>query len=361
MNYLLSPYTLGDLELKNRVVMAPMTRSRTPDTVPTQTNALYYAQRAGAGLIVAEATNIDQGGIGGPFTPGVYAQEQVEGWKKVTQAVHEKGGKIFLQLWHGGRVSHPDNIGGQGSVAPSAIAVNGKVFTPNGMKDHVVPKALEIAEIKAIVQQYQMAAEYAKEAGFDGVELHAAFGYLPNQFLSDQSNQRTDDYGGSVENRSRFVLEIMEALCKVWPANRVGIRLAPSNIYNDVLDSNPPDLYGYLVEKLNDLDLAYLSLMEPTVKEHENPNFIYRVAEYFRPLYQGTIIGNGGLNQERAELMLEQNHADLIAFGQLYIANPDLVERFRLGLPLSEGDRRTYYGGDERGYIDYPAYADQNA
>lgn len=353
MQPLLSPYTLGDLELKNRVVMAPMTRSRTPDTIPNALNALYYSQRSSAGLIIAESTNINNHGMGGPFTPGIFSQEQAEGWKQVTESVHAKGGKIFLQLWHAGRVAHPDNIGGQQPVAPSPIKAEGKAFTASGFKEYVTPRELSIAEIKAIVEEYRQGAYHAQLAGFDGVELHAAFGYLPNQFLSDASNQRQDEYGGSIENRTRFVLEVLDALCSVWDAQRVGIRIAPSNVYNSVLDSNPPALYNHLVAKLNDLNLAYLSVMEAFVKEHPNPNFIYDVSGHFRPLYQGTLITNGGINQARGNFLIESGQADLIAFGQLFIANPDLVERFAQEAELAVPDRSRFYGGDERGYTDY--------
>lgn len=353
MQPLLTPYTLGNLELKNRVVMAPMTRSRTPDTVPNALNVLYYSQRASAGLIVAESTNINSYGMGGPFTPGIFSVEQAEGWKQVTAAVHERGGKIFLQLWHAGRVAHPDNIGGEQPVAPSPIKAEGKAFTADGFKEYVTPRELSIAEIQTIIEEYRQAAVQAKIAGFDGVELHAAFGYLPNQFLSDASNQRQDKYGGSIENRTRFVLEVVDALCGVWDSQRVGIRIAPSNVYNSVLDSNPPALYGYLVEKLNALNLAYLSVMEAFVKEHPNPNFIYDVSGHFRPLYQGTLITNGGINQARGNFLIESGQADLIAFGQLFIANPDLVERFAREAELAVPDRSRFYGGDERGYTDY--------
>lgn len=353
MQPLLTPYTLGNLELKNRVVMAPMTRSRTPDTVPNALNVLYYSQRASAGLIVAESTNINSYGMGGPFTPGIFSPEQAEGWKQVTTAVHEQGGKIFLQLWHAGRVAHPDNIGGEQPVAPSPIKAEGKAFTADGFKEYVTPRELSITEIQTIIEEYRQAAEQAKLAGFDGVELHAAFGYLPNQFLSDAANQRQDEYGGSIKNRTRFVLEVLDALCSVWDSQRVGIRIAPSNVYNSVLDSNPPALYGYLVEKLNDLNLAYLSVMEAFVKEHPNPHFIYDVSGYFRPLYQGTLITNGGINQARGNFLIESGQADLIAFGQLFIANPDLVERFAQEAGLAVPDRSTFYGGSERGYTDY--------
>ncbi|AEE49031.1 alkene reductase [Haliscomenobacter hydrossis] len=353
MQPLLTPYTLGNLELKNRVVMAPMTRSRTPDTVPNALNVLYYTQRASAGLIVAESTNINTHGMGGPFTPGVFSSEQAEGWKQVTEAVHARGGKIFLQLWHAGRVAHPDNIGGQQPVGPSPLKAEGKAFTATGFKEYVTPRELSIAEIQSIIDAYRQAAQNAKIAGFDGVELHAAFGYLPNQFLSDSSNQRQDEYGGSIENRARFVLEVLDALCSEWDSQRVGIRIAPSNVYNSVLDSNPPAIYGYLVTKLNERKLAYLSVMEAFVKEHTNPNFIHNVSGHFRPLYQGTLITNGGINQARGNFLIESGQADLIAFGQLYIANPDLVERFTHEIELAVPDRSTFYGGDERGYTDY--------
>ena len=351
---LLSHYNLGDLELRNRLVMAPMTRSRTPGYVPNDLNALYYAQRASAGLIVTESTNVSVLGNGGPYTPGIFTEEQAAGWKKVTDAVHEKDGKIFVQLWHAGRVAHPDNIGGLQPVGPSPIPAEGKAFTPEGFKPYVTPRELSVAEIQDIIEQFRSAALMAKDAGFDGVELHAAFGYLPNQFLSDVSNQRTDAYGGSIPNRCRFVLEVMDALCSVWPSQRVGIRIAPSNLHNSVLDSDPPALYDYLIRQLDRRNLAYLSVMEApasAVPPHER--YLTEVTAFARQRYHGTLITNGNLNRQKARQLIENDQADLVAFGQLFIANPDLPERFALNAPLTSPDHSKYYGGGAAGYTDY--------
>lgn len=353
---LLSSFQLGDLLLPNRVVMAPMTRNRSKEGIANDLNIEYYTQRASAGLIVTEAIPISEQAIGAPWVPGLYTPQQAAQWSKVVEAVHQKGGRIFAQLWHTGRVSHPYYQNGNLPVGPSAIKAEGKVFTPEGMKDYVVPRELTIPEIKAIIADYQQAARFALQAGFDGIELHGAFGYLPNQFLSDASNQRNDEYGGSVQHRSRFVIEIMEAFCEVWPSQRVGIRLAPSNVYNGVLDSNPPLLYDYLVNELNRFNLAYLSLMNPFVKEHPNPNFIYDVTERYRAIYQGTLITNVNYNQELGNEAIAQGKADLVAYGSLYVANPDLVERFAANAPLNTPDKSTYYGGDAKGYTDYPTW-----
>jgi N-ethylmaleimide reductase len=352
---LLESYQLQDLSLQNRLVVAPMTRSRAYDSIPTDLIVEYYAQRASAGLIVTEATNVSAQAIGGPYTPGIYTQAQIDGWKRVTEAVHARGAKIFVQLWHTGRASHSYFHGGDLPVAPSAVAIKGKIFTPEGMKDYETPRELSVSEIEQIVEDYAQATRNAQEAGFDGVELHASFGYLPNQFLSDASNHRTDQYGGSVENRSRFVIEIMEKLCAIWP-QRVGIRLAPSNQYNDVLDSNPPAIYDYLIQKLNDFPLAYLSLQETLAKEHPNTNYIFDVTQRYRPLFEGVVITNTGLTKDTGEAMLENNLADLVAYGLLYIANPDLAERFAQNAPLNEPlpNRKGFYGGNHEGFTDYP-------
>jgi N-ethylmaleimide reductase len=352
---LLQTLQIGDLTLKNRVVMAPMTRNRTPDKgIPSAINATYYAQRASAGLIVTEATNVSRQAVGSPFTPGIYNQAQVAAWQQVTEQVHQQGGLIFCQLWHTGRVSHPvfqnDNL----PVAPSAIKAEGKNFTHQGWQEYVTPRALSIAEIEAIVLDYKNAAQLAKEAGFDGVELHGAFGYLPNQFLSDASNTRDDEYGGSIENRSRFMLEIVEALISVWGSQRVGIRLAPSNVFNGVLDSDSPAIYGYLIKALDQLDLAYLSIMNTTLKTHDNPNFIYDVTAFCRDIFRGILITNTGFTKDTANDVLANNSADLVAFGVPYIANPDLVERFTNDIPLATAEKISFYGGGAEGYIDYP-------
>lgn len=357
---LLTPYQLGDITLKNRVMMAPMTRNRSREGLVNDMNIEYYAQRTSAGILVSEAIPISPQAIGAPWVPGIYLPEQIESWKELTAAVHAKEGVIFAQLWHTGRVSHPYYLNGEQPVGPSAIKAEGKIFTPEGMEDYVMPRELSVAEINQIIADFCQAAINAKQAGFDGIELHAAFGYLPNQFLSDNSNHRTDAYGGNVENRARFVLEIMEAFCEVWPSNRVGIRLAPSNIYNSVVDSNPPLIYNYLIDKLNDFDLAYVSLMNPFVTTHENPNFIFDVTGHFRGIYNGTLVTNVGYDRESGNDVLESGQADLVAYGSLYVANPDLVERFAANAPLNEPNRATYYGGDHRGYTDYPFWEDES-
>lgn len=351
---LLTPYQMGDLDLLNRVVMAPMTRNRSKEGLANDLNEEYYTQRASAGLLVTEAIPISEQAIGAPWVPGLFTETQAESWAKVVKAVHQKGGRIVAQLWHTGRVSHPYYLRGELPVGPSAIKAEGRVFTPEGLKEYVTPRALAVSEIKQIVDDYRRAAQFALQAGFDGIELHAAFGYLPNQFLSDASNQRTDEYGGTVENRSRFVLEVMRAFCTVWPSRRVGIRIAPSNVYNSVLDSNPPLIYDYLVKQLNSLQLAYLSLMNPFVKEHTNPHFISDVTGHFRNIYEGTLITNVNYTRESGNEAISQGKADLVAYGSLYVANPDLVERFAANAPLNMPDKTKYYGGDAQGYTDYP-------
>ncbi|MFN8354723.1 MAG: alkene reductase [Spirosomataceae bacterium] len=353
---LLSPYQLGDLTLRNRIIMSPMTRSRSPQGFVTDLTIDYYAQRASAGLIITEATNISSQAVGAAFTPGLFTPQQIDAWRKVTDAVHEQNGLIFCQLWHSGRISHPDFHGGNDPVAPSAISAGGRIFTPEGWKEMPVPRELTIAEIQQIINDYRQAARNAQLAGFDGVELHGAFGYLPNQFLSDQSNRRTDEYGGSVENRVRFTIEVMQALLDVWDSRRVGIRIAPNNVFNAVLDSNPAALYDYLVERLNPMNLAYLSLMNHPVDLSVHPQGIVHLKQRYRESYQGTLMTTVGYTRESGEETLQNNHADLIAYGTLYIANPDLVERFEANLPLNPPDRSTFYGGGAKGYIDYPAW-----
>lgn len=349
---LLESYQLGDLRLRNRLVMAPMTRSRAKEGhVPSDMAPEYYTQRASAGLIITEASQISLQGIGYINTPGIHTQEQVEGWKKVTASVHDKGGIIFLQLWHVGRVSHPDFHKGELPVAPSAILFEGQAFTPEGMKNVVTPRALETAEIKAIVQDYRRSAELAKEAGFDGVELHGANGYLPNQFLEQVSNQRTDEYGGSVENRARFLLEVTQALIDVWGKDRVGVRLSPTGTTNGM---RPDDLevYYYVAEELNKLGIIYLHLMN-------GPNS--PVTTEIRKRFKNTIINNGGFTKESGEAELERGEVDLIAYGKLFLSNPDLPQRFEENAPLNEWDPTTFYGGTDKGYIDYPTLAEIEA
>lgn len=353
---LLEKYKLGDKYLKNRMVMAPMTRSRaSANGLVSELTLDYYVQRASAGLIITEATNISEQAIGSPNTPGIYTHEQVEAWEKVTQAVHEKGGTIFMQLWHTGRVGHSSLKNGMLMVAPSAIRIEGQqVYTAAGMQDFEVPRALETAEVKAVIEDYHTAAQNAREAGFDGVELHAAFGYLPNQFLVDGANKRTDDYGGSTENRSRFIEEVMKALIEVWGPGKVGIRLSPSIPYNGMIDSDPTATFGYLISKLDKMPLAYLHLMQPAFPLDAFPQWPKDVLQAFRPLYRGTIIVNGGYDRETAEQAIQNKKAEMVAFGSLFLANPDLPHRFELDAALNTPDYSTYYKGGEKGYIDYP-------
>lgn len=355
---LLSPYKLGKLELPNRIVMAPLTRQRAGEgNVPYQLNAEYYVQRATAGLIIAEATQISPQGQGYPNTPGIYSAEQVAGWQLVTDAVHQHKGRIYLQLWHVGRISHPDfQPDGALPVAPSAIAPQGQAMTPEGMKPYVTPRALETEEIPEIVEQYRKAAENALEAGFDGVEIHSANGYLIDQFLRNGTNQRTDKYGGSIENRARLLVEVTEAVVGVLGANRVGVRLSPSGTFNDMHDSNPLETFGYAAEALNKFDLAYLHIFEAIESDIRHGATVVPTS-HLKERFQGTLIVNGGYNKSRGDAVLSTGAADLVAFGTLYIANPDLPERFALNLPLNQPDPTTFYGGGEKGYTDYPAIA----
>ncbi|MFM2044818.1 MAG: morphinone reductase [Pseudomonadota bacterium] len=355
---LFSPVQAGAITLPNRVVMAPLTRSRAIEgNVPTPLAATYYAQRAGAGLIVAEATQVAPEGQGYPSTPGIHTDAQVAGWKVVTNAVHAAGGRIVLQLWHVGRVSHPVfQPGGRLPVAPSAIRLEGQVYTPEGMKDYVTPRALEIEEIPGIIAQYADGAARAKAAGFDGVEVHAANGYLIDQFLRDSTNHRTDSYGGSVENRTRFLEEVTAAVVDVWGGDRVGFRLSPTNPFNMDQDSNPAAIYGHAVQRMNRFGLAYLHVIEPPVDGHpmSPPNGVERVSPLLRRTFTGTYIANGGYTRELADKALASGAADAVAFGAPYIANPDLVDRLRRNAPLAEPDRTTFYGGGAKGYTDYP-------
>jgi N-ethylmaleimide reductase len=353
---ILSPFRLGPLALPNRVVMAPMTRNRAgPGNVPGPLNATYYAQRASAGLIVSEATQVSPQGVGYPGTPGIHSAEQVEGWKLVTAAVHAAGGRIFLQLWHVGRISHPSlQPDGALPVAPSAIAPAGQAMTREGLKPFVTPRALETAEIAGIVEDYRRGAKNAKLAGFDGVELHGANGYLIDQFLRDGANRRTDRYGGSAANRARFLFEVIEALVGEWGAERVGVRLSPTNPFNNISDSNPSATFATAVGELNRFGLAYLHIVEPAAGD---PIAVGAVPDlrFFRGIWRGPLIGNKGYDLARANAAIADGTADLISFAALFLANPDLPERFRRGSPFNTPDRKTFYGGAAAGYVDYPA------
>ena len=362
---LLSPVQLGPYTLPNRIVMAPLTRNRAGKAnVPTAINATYYAQRASAGLIVSEASQVSPQGVGYPLTPGIHSSEQIEGWRLVTDAVHAKGGRIFLQLWHVGRISHPSlQPNGELPVAPSAIAPQGEASTYTGPQPFVTPRALELSEIPGIIEQYRQGAANALAAGFDGVEIHGANGYLLDQFLEDGSNHRTDEYGGSLENRARLLLEVTEAVASVWGGDRVGVRLSPSGTFNDMHDSNPKATFSYAADALNRFNLAYLHLVEP--RSDEEPNGAQALSEltagYFRSIFRGTLISAGGYDRESGNAAIASGDTDLIAYGRLYIANPDLPERFAINAPLNRPDRSTFYGGDEQGYTDYPFLSLQTA
>ena len=347
---LISPLNKLKLQFKNRVFMAPMTRSRATTQIPNDLMAEYYAQRASAGLIFTEGTQISPEGIGYIFTPGIYTKEQIKGWQKVTQAVHENGGQIFAQLWHVGRVSHPDFQGGKLPVAPSAIPFKGQAFTLQGPKDTLTPRALLLDEIKNTIEEYRKAAETAQLAGFDGVEIHGANGYLPHQFLEDGSNHRDDMYGGSLENRARFLLEVTDAAISVWGPERVSVRLSPRNPFNGMSDSNPEQTYLHIVEQLEKRKLGILHFMEPT----HLPKEITPLAPQVRKIFSGILVLNMGYTKETAEEVLSQGIADAISFGSLFIGNPDLPVRFAENASLTVADNRTYYGGGKEGYTDYP-------
>ena len=360
---LFSPTQIGPYALKHRVVMAPLTRMRSePGDIPGDLMVEYYRQRASdGGFIVSEATPVSIRGYGYAGAPGIYSDTQIAGWRRVTDAVHAKGGRIVLQLWHVGRQSHVDlQPSGEAPVAPSAIRADGQAYTRNGEVEFSMPRALELHEIPSIVEEFRSGAERALRAGFDGVEIHGANGYLPDQFLQDGTNKRTDEYGGPIESRARFMLEVTDAAISVWGADRVGMRLAPSGTYGSMHDSNPPATFGYVTEQLDKRGIAYLHVIEPRIKgieliaEGQAPI----AALHLRPKFSRTLIAAGGFTRESAEAIIKAGHADLVAFGRHFIANPDLPERFRAGWPLNPYDRSTFYGGDAHGYTDYSAYAD---
>ena len=362
---LFTPFKVGTLTLPNRLVLAPMTRSRAqnPGTVPTDSVVKYYVQRASAGLLITEGSQISPQGVGYIYTPGIHSAEQVAGWKKVTDAVHAAGGRIFIQLWHVGAISHPFFHNGELPVAPSAVQPQGvKAFTGKGQEEIPTPRALETNEVKAVVADFRKAAENAKAAGFDGVEIHGANGYLVDQFIQDGTNQRTDEYGGSVENRARFALEVVQAAVDVLGADRVGIRLSPTGTMGGIQDSDRLGTFSYVTEQLNKFGLAYLHVIEAlpghpmAAKAGQEP-----VGPALRKIFKGPFILNGGYTQETAERALDNQEGDLVAFGVPYIANPDLVERFEQGTALNAPDQATFYGGDDHGYIDYPSLQEQAA
>ena len=351
-NPLFQSWRLGHTDLGNRMVMAPMTRSRAIEgNVPSPLAATYYAQRATAGLIVSEATQVSPQGVGYIRTPGIHSAEQVAGWTVITDAVHRAGGKIFLQLWHVGRISHPDFHGGALPVAPSAIVAPGQVFTAKGLQDRVTPRALELAELPGIVEQYRKGAENAKAAGFDGVEIHGANGYLLDQFLRDGSNKRTDAYGGNVENRARLPLDVTRAVIDVWGPDRVGYRISPNGAFNAMSDSNPLETFSYMAEQLNKLGIVYLHAVDPVADGDK------RLSPVLRRKFHRTYIVNGGFTDDSGNAAIRTGEADLVAFGVPFLANPDLPKRFRLKAALNAPDQGTFYAGDEKGYADYPALA----
>lgn len=358
---LLSPVRLGALQLNNRVIMAPLTRCRTdnPGFVPNALMTRYYAQRAGAGLIISEGTIVSPQGRGYPFTPGIWSDEQVVGWRQVTDAVHAQGGLIVCQLWHCGRLSLPEFHNGQPPVAPSAVNPNWKMFSPTGQPDTVTPRALSQSEIKGIVGDFRQAAANAMAAGFDGVEIHSSNGYLFHQFFSAQSNQRDDPYGGSHENRARFFCEVLDAVGEVMPLDRVGFRLNPMlNRFHGInVDADTIPMWEYVVQRANAYGLAYLHLTEPMTPEQiaDTPGALSDVGAHFRPLARMPIITNGALNQAKGEARLAAGLCAAVAYGKAWIANPDLVERFQRGAPLNEADPATFYQGGEHGYLDYPS------
>ena len=354
---LFEPVKVGPYTLPNRIVMAPMTRSRAKEGfVPSDLAPKYYAQRATAGLIVTEATQVSPQGIGYVHTPGIHSKAQVEGWKAVTAAVHQAGGRIFLQLWHVGRISNRTlQPNGELPVAPSAIAPKGESMTIDyKMTPYEAPRALETQEIAGIVEDYRKGAQNALEAGFDGVEIHGANGYLIDQFLRDGTNKRSDQYGGSAENRVRFLIEVTQAVVDVWGGQRVGVRLSPNGAFNDMYDSNPRDTFGTAAKALERFNLAYLHVTRAGPGDDVPGGPID--ADYFRPLFRNPIITAAGFDSKAdAEAAVKSGNADLVAFATLFISNPDLPERLKQNAPLAKGDRATFYGGDAKGYVDYPS------
>jgi N-ethylmaleimide reductase len=368
---LFTPLQIGAISLNHRVVMAPLTRSRSiqPNSIPGDLMADYYSQRASdGGLIIGEATNISLTSRGWLGSPGLYLDEHIEGWKKVVQGVHAKGGRMFAQLWHTGRASHVTMTGGATPVTASVNPAYWEnpaqvVSTPDGWIQPSPHRALEVGEISGIIEDYRKAAQRAKDAGFDGVELHAGNGYLIDQFLQDGSNHRTDEYGGSYENRSRLLLEAVSAMASVWGGNRVAVRIGPGGTFNAMHDSNPEPLFAYVAEQLNQFNLAYLHIIEPRVKGniviHENQGPI--ASERLCKVFKGKIIAAGGFEPDTAKEAIERGVLDAVAFGRHFISNPDLPKRIREGLPLAEYDRNTFYTFEAKGYNDYPAYSQQLA
>ena len=355
---LLTPYT-KKITLKNRIVMAPMTRSRADNkgNLPTdELHGLYYEQRASAGLIITEGAQVSKQAVGYIHTAGIYSDEQVAGWKKVTKRVHDAGGKIFIQLWHVGRMSHPDFHNGELPLSASAVNPEAKSFTLEGFKDTVTPKEMTIEDIKTTVQDFKNAAANAVKAGFDGVEIHSSNGYLFHQFFNGSSNKRTDAYGGSKENKSRFFFEVLDAIQEVIPQEKIGARFNPSlnGLFGMTMDEDTIPTFEYIIKKLNDYNLAYIHLSEPFTDVSEIPYAVSEIAKYFRPLYKGTLMINTSFDKEKGNKIIEDGLADLVAYGKPFISNPDLVERFENNLELADWDQDTFYTTGAKGYTDYP-------
>lgn len=355
---LLTPYK-KNINLKNRVVMAPMTRSRADNEGKVPTNdlqGLYYEQRASAGLIITEGSQVSERAVGYINTPGIHTDAQVEGWKQVTKRVHDKGGTIFIQLWHVGRMSHPYFHNGELPLSASAINPNSQSYTTEGFKDTVAPKEMTIEEIKTTVNDFKQAAANAVKAGFDGVEIHSSNGYLFHQFFNGTSNKRTDEYGGSKENKARFFFEVLDAMKEVIPQEKIGTRFNPSlnDVFGMTMDEDTISTFEYIIKKLNDYNLAYVHLSEPFTDVSEIPYAVTDIAKHFRPLYNGTLIINASFNQDKGNKIIEDGYADLVAFGKPFISNPDLVERFEKNLDLANWDENTFYTPGKKGYTDYP-------
>jgi len=356
---LLQEYNMNGIVLKNRIVMAPMTRSRAdnPGNVPTDLMAEYYAQRSSAGLLISEGSQISTRAVGYINTPGIYSEEQTDGWKKVTTAVHAKGGKIFIQLWHVGRMSHPDFHNGELPLSSSALNPNSKSYTPKGFKETVTPKAMTIDEIKETISDYGISAKNSMTAGFDGVEIHSSNGYLLHQFFSRTSNNRTDEYGGSIENRGRILFEVLDEIKKHVPENRIGLRLNPSlhGVFGMTLDEETIPTFDYIVNRLNNYDLSYLHLSEPFTDVTAVPHAETHIAKRYRPMFKGTLMINSNFDRESGNRVIDNGDADLVSFGKLYISNPDLVERFAANREITPWDQNTFYTPGAKGYTDYPA------
>jgi len=355
---LLTPYH-KNINLANRVVVAPMTRSRADNegNIPTnELHGLYYEQRASAGLIITEGAQVSKKAVGYIHTAGIYSDAQVAGWKIVTKRVHDKGGKIFIQLWHVGRVSHPDFHNGELPMSASAINPNAKSYTPEGFKDTVAPKEMTLEDIKTTVQDFKNAAANAVKAGFDGVEIHSSNGYLFHQFFNGTSNKRTDAYGGSIENKARFFFEVLDAMKEVIPQEKIGARFNPSlnGLFGMTMDEDTIPTFEYIIKKLNDYNLAYVHLSEPFTDVSNIPHAVTEIAKHFRPLYTGTLMINASFDQEKGNKVIADGYADLVAYGKPYISNPDLVARFEHNLDLAIWDQETFYTTGEKGYTDYP-------